>query len=74
MNDKKFSERIRETHEEFSELKECNGYKEYFNLKAKEVKELQDLVQTSMSAQLTSLDVMSMYQPNFNHFITECNE
>ena len=61
-------------HEEMQELKECDGYKEYFNLKAAQVNEFQNLVKSSLGTKLTSGDEMAMYKSRFDQYISEAND
>ena len=62
----KFKEKEDDMQEEFLELKECDGYKEYFNLKAAQVNELQNIVKSSLGVKLTGGDEMALYKSRFD--------
>ena len=51
MHDKKFKEQANDKTCDMEELKECDGYREYYNLKAAEVNELQNMVKCAIGPQ-----------------------
>ena len=55
------------------EQKDRAGYKDYFNLRAKEVNELQNLFRISISSKLSAGEEMALYKSRFDQYIHECN-
>lgn len=74
LHEGEFKERIIDTQEEMQELNECDGYKDYFNMKAVQVNDFQNLVKLSMVTKLSTADEMALYKAHFDQFISECND